>query len=78
MTHDELPTDLVAFLSGDRLLDYDASDCEIGRFSFHRLIDVRKIELALSTQGDEWIEDDPHQGDGHYIVDAFFRFACPL
>ncbi|GAA5508888.1 hypothetical protein [Novipirellula caenicola] len=75
MTHHELPADLLTFLSGDHHLDYDSSDCEIGRFSFHRLADVRTIELLLSTHGDDWIADDPHNGEGHYIVDAFDLLA---
>ena len=71
MSHDELPSDLVEFLAGDRQLNYDPSDCEIGKFAFHSLGDVRSIQLRLSVQGDEWIDDDPHGGNGHYVVDAY-------
>ena len=68
MPHDALPSDLVAFLRGDRSLNCDLSDCEIGAFTFHPLDAVTEIELLLSTQGDEWIADDPYGGNGHYVV----------
>jgi hypothetical protein len=75
MSRDDLPNDLVEFLSGDRQLEYDAADCEIGRFSFRPLADVVPIELGLSTQGDDWLADDPHSGRGHYLVDALDLLA---
>ena len=75
MFHDALPPDIAAFLRGDRTLNCEFSDCEIGRFAFHPLDGVPQIELFLSTQGDDWIDDDPHSGIGHYVVDALDLLA---
>lgn len=63
-----LPPDLVQFLKAGAVIEYDPSDCEIGAFKLRSLDEVEEIELALSTQGDECISDDPHKGRGHYIV----------
>ena len=53
MPKDELPDDLVEFLSSDRRLEYDASACEIGVFTFRTLEEVEEIDLAVSAEDHE-------------------------
>ena len=47
MPKDELPNDLVEFLESDRRLEYDASACEIGVFTFRSLEEVEEIDLTV-------------------------------
>lgn len=51
MSTDELPDDLVEFLESDRRLDYDASACEIGVFTFRTLAEIGEIDLTVSDEG---------------------------
>jgi hypothetical protein len=53
MLKDELPDDLVEFLQSERCLEYDASACEIGVFTFRDLEAVEEIELVLSAADQE-------------------------
>ena len=53
MPKDELPDDLVEFLESDRRLEYDASACEIGVFTFRSLEEVEEIDLAVSAEDHE-------------------------
>ena len=50
MLKDELPDDLVEFLESDRRLDYDASACEIGVFTFRTLEEIGEIDLTVSDR----------------------------
>lgn len=53
MSNIDLPPDLVAFLSGDRVLECDFTSCEIGEFSFHPLQDVHCVQLNICGSPDE-------------------------
>ena len=50
MSKDELPDDLVEFLESDRRLEYDASACEIGAFTFRTPGEVEEIDLTVSAK----------------------------
>ena len=53
MPKDELPDDLLEFLASDRHLEYDASACEIGVFTFRSLEEVAEIDLAVRVESQE-------------------------
>ena len=53
MPKDELPDDLVEFLESDRRLEYDASACEIGVFTFRALEEVEAIDLTVRAKDHE-------------------------
>ncbi len=50
MFQDELPDDLVDFIESDRRLEYDASTCEIGVFTFRTLDEIEQIDLTVSDK----------------------------
>jgi hypothetical protein len=62
---------LIAFLQGDRVLAYDPSQCEAGPFAFHRLEELKPIEMHLGTTAHGWDDDDPYRGRGYYVGEAF-------
>ena len=53
MLKDELPDDLVEFLDSDRRLEYDASTCEIGVFTFRTLEEIEEIDVSFTDEGHE-------------------------
>ena len=61
-----LPTNYLTiwlhFLESDRRLEYDASACEIGVFSFRTLEEVEEIDLAVSSKDHELISRHPRPG----------------
>jgi len=71
MNSDDLPADLVAFLQSDRPLEYDPADCEIGVCRLHRLEAVRRIEVQVSTEGEEWADDDPYHVEATTLPKRF-------